>query len=430
MRAIGSKPLLFISAAWLLSGSAAFAAAPVADPVSPPAGQNSFLDALMNGTPMLDARYRYEDVRQENLAHPEGFANTLRTRAGYETGAFDNFKARLQVENLMPIGQEDHYNNGVNGLTKFPTIADPRQVIDLYEANLSYSGLPQSTVTVGRQALVLDNERWIGKVDWRQLGQTMDGASFQNHSVENLDLSYSYVFHVNRVFGPGAGSGANNSYDTSVNLMNAAYTGIPGVKLIGYSYLLDLLNAHALSSATTGMRVEGQHAVLENTKALFNGEYARQVSYDDNPVAFGYNYYLVEPGVSVGPVTAKVSYEVMGGDGNHALQAPLDTGHLFNGWAEKFLTTPAGGLDNVHIAVDYKSPDYNEWLNSTTAKFVWYDFHADNSSIHYGNEYDFWLAQTFFKHYTLGLEFADFRADQLATATNTHKIVAQLQVKY
>jgi hypothetical protein len=397
MRRTESKTLLLTSIACFLTIPAAYAAdtaapadyvASATAPVAPPS-QNSLVDALMNGTPMLDMRYRYENVSQNGLTHTDGFANTVRTRLGYETGAFDDFKAKVQVE--------------------------------------TYAGLPQSTVTVGREALNLNNERWIGTADWRQLGQTMDAVTVQNHSIQDVDLFYTYGFHENRVFGPDA-SGASNSYDMSTHLFNADYTGIPGVKLVGYSYLLDLLNAHTLSSATTGMRVEAKRLVLENVNALFNGEYARQVSYADNPVAFGYNYYTVEPGVNIGPLTGKIAYESMGGDGNHALQAPLDTGHIFNGWAEKFLTTPAGGLDNVHASLEYKSPDYNQWLNSTVLKAVWYNFTADNNSMHYGDEYDFWVGQTFYKHYTIGLEYAQYNADKLFT--DTRKLVAQLQIKY
>jgi hypothetical protein len=295
---------------------------------------------------------------------------------------------------------------------------------------MTWSGLPQSVLIFGQEALSLDNERWIGAADWRQLGQTMDGLTAKNHSIPGLDLSYSYIFHANRVFGPRAGSAANISYDGHSHLINASYTGIPDVKLIGYSYMLDFSNAAMLSSATTGGRIEIKHECMKDVNGLLNAEYARQVSYENDPVSFGYNYYLVEPGINVGSVTGKIAYEAMGGDGNHALQTPLDTGHAFNGWAEKFLTTPVTGLDNVHVSAEYKSPEHNKWLNSTVGKFVWYNFSADSRSLHYGNEYDFWLAQTFYKHYTLGFEYADFHADQSPAVTDTRKIAVQLQVRY
>lgn len=427
MRNIHPKFWFFLSCVSVVSsivGVPAYAA----DEAVPPTWQDSFVKALTDGTPMLDARYRFENVEQNGLSH-DAYANTLRTRLGYETGDFKNFKARVQVENVMPFGSE-FYNDGTNGQTQFPTIADPRATVQLYEANMTWSGVPQSTLTLGRQALSLDNERWVGTADWRQLGQTMDALTAQNHSIQNVDLQYTYGFHENRVFGPRAGSAANISYDMHTHLLHGAYTGITGVKLVGYGYLLDLSNAPTLSSQTYGARAEVKRPVYENVNAVFNGEYARQMDYQNNPVSFGFNYYLAEPGVNVGPFTGKVGYEVMGGDGNHALQAPLDTGHAFNGWAEKFLTTPATGLTNVHIATEYKSADHSDWLNATVAKFTWYDFHADSNSTHYGNEYDFWLGQTFFKHYTLGLQYADFRGDQAANVTDTRKIVVQLQAKY
>jgi hypothetical protein len=425
--AVASLFTLFMGHAVHAADSSQDKNAPAHQPAAPPSWEDALTKALLNGTPMLDMRYRYENVEQNGLTHQTGFANTIRTRLGYQTGTFEDFSARVQVENLMPLSAE-HYNDGTNGLATYPTIADPRETIGLYEANMTWQGVPQSALTAGRQALSLDNERWIGTADWRQLGQTMDALTAQNHSIDNLNLSYSYVFHVDRVFGPRAGSAANISYDSRVHLFNANYTVIPGVKFIGYGYLLNLTNAPTLSSQSYGGRIEAKHAVYDNINALFNGEYARQLNYGNNPVAFGYNYYLLEPGVNVGPITAKVSYEAMGGDGNNALQTPLDTGHAFNGWAEKFLTTPAGGLDNVHISAEYKSPDHNAWLNSTVVKAIWYDFTADNASTHYGNEEDFWVGQTFFKHYTLAAEYAQYHADRLFT--DTRKFVVQLQIKY
>lgn len=275
----------------------------------------------------------------------------------------------------------------------------------------------------------LDNQRWIGAVDWRQLGQTFDALSAQNKSIKDLDLSYAYIFHVNRIYGPRAGSATTNSYDTSAHAIHAAYTGIPGVKLIGYSYLLDLHNAATLSSQTYGTRLEVKHKVVDGVNALLNGEYARQMGFANNPVHFGYNYYLAEPGLEVWRLTGKVGYESMGGDGNHALQTPLDTGHAFNGWAEKFLTTPNGGLDNVHVALEYTSPSYNDWLDATSLKATWYNFSSDANSQNYGHEYDLWAGQTFYKHYTVGLEYAQFLTDNAAYA-DTRKIVEQLQVKF
>ena len=56
--------------------------------------------------------------------------------------------------------------------------------------------------------------------------------------------------------------------------------------------------------------------------------------------------YLVEAAANHGSFGLKAGYEVLGGADvpNHAFQTPLATLHAFQGWADKFLTTPAAGV--------------------------------------------------------------------------------------
>ena len=56
----------------------------------------SIEDALKNGRPYLDMRYRYEFVDQKNLDNAN--ASTLRTKLGYETGEFKGVNALVEVD--------------------------------------------------------------------------------------------------------------------------------------------------------------------------------------------------------------------------------------------------------------------------------------------------------------------------------------------
>lgn len=414
--------LWFVVPALLVTAASAIAADQPA-PVQPPSTFDELKDAVLNGKPLLDIRYRFEDVSQGGFAH-DAQANTVRTRAGYETGVFDNFKVRFQVQNVMPVGSET-YNDGVNNLSAYPSIADPRETAELYEGYLSWSGLPQSTLTFGRQAMAVDNSRWIGIADWRQLGQTVDALTAKNDSIPGLDLSYSYIFNVNRTNGPKTSTGVYNMHSHAIH---AAYSLLPDVKLIGYSYLFDISNAPTLSTQNYGGRVEIKHALDDTFKAIFNAEYARQLDYANNPASYGVNYYLIEPGIGIGPVTAKFGYEVLSGNGTQALQTPIASLHDFNGWADKFTTTPANGLRNDYVYADYVSKPYNEWLGPTTIKGYWYNYTADAVSMHYGNEYDLLIWQNFLTHYNIGFGFFDYKADQFLT--DTRKISVMFQVKF
>jgi len=71
----------------------------------------------------------------------------------------------------------------------------------LNRLQVAYSGLPDTVVTVGRQRINLDNQRFVGAVAFRQNEQTFDALRVANTSVKGLSLSYAFVNQVNRFFG-------------------------------------------------------------------------------------------------------------------------------------------------------------------------------------------------------------------------------------
>jgi len=81
------------------------------------------------------------------------------------------------------------------------------------------------------------------------------------------------------------------------------------------------------------------------TKLNWLASYASQGDYAANPNDYAADCYLLEGGATFGKFGLKAGYEVLGGDDqpNHAFQTPLATLHAFQGWADKFLTTPRGG---------------------------------------------------------------------------------------
>ena len=318
--------------------------------------QRMLVSALTNGTIYGEERYRFETVNQGGFAN-DANANTLRSILGYKTGVFQNFQADVAVINVSQFG--DHaYNDGSDGKTTYPVVKDPGAT-ELLHGSLAYTGLPDTTIVGGRQAVSLDNERWVGAANWRQFAQTFDGFTADNKSLKDFDFFYGYLFHEN---GSGGPTVSNGIYDMSTNLFHVAYSGLTNVKLIGYSYLADIDNnlpglagsTHGLSAATTGARVEAAIPVGGGWKVTGNGEYARQVSYGDNPNSFGLNYYLIEPGAAYKSLSGKVGYEVLGSDGTNAVQSPMMTGHSMNGWADQFLFTPVNGLVDSYADISYR----------------------------------------------------------------------------
>lgn len=388
-----------------------------------PPVESDFTKALTEGKPIFDARYRYEYVDQDGLAN-EANAHTLRTRLGYETGKFKDFSALLEFENITDIGGEN-YNDTINGKTTYPTVADPEDT-SLNRLQITYTGIPDTALVLGRQNIVLDNQRFVGGIAWRQNDQTFDAISIKNNSIQDTTLYYAHANQVNRVFGKDSPVGTWDHSD--VHLINGSYAGLSFGKITGYSYLLDIPDSVALSSATYGARFEGKHPVAEGVTGLLNLEYAHQNDYADNPNSISFHYYSIEPGVTFGQWTLKGQYESIEGDGTNAMQFALGTNHAFDGWVDKFLTTPANGLVDANIGVNYIAKSGNTWLNGTKAMLVYHEFSAERGSADYGTEWDASVEQTFQQYYTAGIKVGAYNADDLYT--DTVKIMPYVQVKF
>lgn len=408
-------------------------AAPAATaPVAAPSANDPFAGlspdslgyALVKGTPWIDLRYRYESVDQTGFAQ-NAYASTVRTKVGYKTGLWNGFQAAIEGENIKALGA-DHYNSTTNGKTQFPIVSDPQDTL-LNQLYLSYQGIAKTNITVGRQLINLDNQRFIGASDWRQNDQTFDAASISSQFIDKTSIYYAYVRKVNRITGPSA---TNGSYESDSHIVNASYEFAPFLKLTAYDYALDFNDAASSSSNTYGARATGKYAVNGDLSLIYAGEFAHQTDYGSNTANYDANYYLIEPGITWNGLTGKVGYEVLEGDGtaSHAFQTPLATLHAFNGWADKFLTTPANGLEDRYASLSYKVPVGPQCLKGTELTVAYHDFQANHTNTEYGTEWDANIQQTFYGHYTVGLKFADYNANHLFT--DTTKVIATVKIKY
>jgi hypothetical protein len=406
-----SKPtLMALAVSAALFSHAAFAA-------------EDFSNLFTQGKAIFDARYRYEHVDQDNaLKHAN--AQTLRTRAGFQSGKWYGLSALIEADNVSRIG-DAAYNSTRNGQSEYSVVADP-DGSEVNQALLRYDHTYGSAV-VGRQRINLDNQRFVGGVAWRQNEQTYDGALGQLKPLEGLTLSYAYIDNINSIFGPD-----NGRFDTPGNpanieghshLLNAQYKLIPELTATAYQYLLGLDNlaGASQSSKTTGLRLNG--AVAGVSYAL---EYAQQKDYADNPLQLDSDYYLAELGYTLKGVTLKGGYEVLGGDkgpGNRAFQTPLATKHAFQGWADIFLATPADGVKDAYVGATL--PLFGGSLQA------WYhDFRAEQGSSQYGEEIDVAYGHPIpgVKGLVGLLKYASYDADEFAV--DTDKLWLQLQYSY
>ncbi len=380
-------------------------------------------DAFKNGRAYIDARYRFETVDIDGFAD-EANASTLRTRMGFETAAWNNFKILVEGENTSEIGGDD-YNSTTNGNVGFPVVADPTGT-ELNQAWLSFTGIKDTTIKYGRQRIVLDNVRYIGDVGWRQNNQTFDSVSVVNTSIADTTFIYAYVYNVNRIVGDDHPLGDLN---TQTHVFNASYSGLPIGKLTAYTYLLDVDNLAAVSSSTYGASLVGKQAINDDVNFIYRAEYARQSDYGNNPTSYDVDYWHLQPGISFKNLTVKAGWEVLGSDNSiAAFSTPLATLHAQNGWADQFLSTPAAGLEDIYGLVSYKIDNLYKCLDGTKLTLVYHDFSADDGGADYGTEWNFNITKTFHENYTVGVKYANYNADSFSS--DTEKLIFTLGVKF
>jgi len=367
-------------------------------------------EAFTGGKTNLDVRVRGENVEQDNTLD-DAYALTVRTRLGYTTGKFKGFSAFAEMESISAL-YEQKYNNTLNGKSSYSVVADPTGA-EMNQANLSYTGIGDTVAKWGRQRIILDNARFVGNVGWRQNEQTLDSFALINSSLPDTKATYAYVYNVNGITGG----------DTKVeaHVVNVSYSGLGFGKLTGYGYLLDFVDAPVASQQTLGGRFSGSASLSGSMKLLYSAEYAKQSEYQDGASTIDANYMLGEFGASVSGLTAKLGYEVLGGDGAYGFSTPLATKHAFNGWSDQFLATPADGLKDLYISLGGK-------VMGAKLVAVYHDYKSDAESIDYGTELNFLVAKKLGKNYSAVVKYARYSADSYKVDTN--KLWVQAQMKF
>jgi hypothetical protein len=372
--------------------------------------------------PYADVRYRLEFVDQDDIARG-AVASTLRARAGVKTVEWQGFSAVLEGETIAHVGGA-RFNDTLNGRTQYPLVADPEDTA-INQAYVRWRQGDLLDVVVGRQAINLDNQRWVGSVGWRQNDQTLDAAGVTLKPARGLSFAYNHVWRVNRIYGTDSPQGAFRG--NRIHLVRLSQEVAGYGTLAAYDYLLDIPDAPALSSKTLGLRFSGSHALNGAWKLLYAVEYARQSDHGRNPRDFGLDYLLLEPGLAHGAWTLRLGHEELGSNGVVALQTPLATLHAFNGWADKFLTTPVNGLRDVYVDLGYKlgGPGL---LKDTSLRLAYHDYRAARGSMHYGRETDLMITHPVGRHLVVLAKYADYRADRYAS--DTQKIWFALEGKF
>ena len=361
------------------------------------------------GTFRVDLRYRFESVRNDAPQFlRDAQASTLRTSFGYSSPSLAGLQARVTFENVADVGfSDDHFNAGAgslsNGIDGRPVIADP-EITDVLEAAVDYFREGIVRATIGRSALNLGEERFVGAVAWRQHWQTFDmaGVTFE---IPRGSVSAHYLDRVNRLFGDSIGM-------DSVLLTASLDVGPVGI-VTPYGYRLDYEDPafSALSTQTAGVRIVGSRET-DAVKFGWHGEWATQEDVGGNRNDVDATYSRVQVSVDSKRFGGTIMREALGGsveDG--AFATPLATLHKWNGFADLFLTTPTNGLVDTLVKFSYKQ-------GALKAFVTFHQFESDSAGLDYGNEVDAQMSWTSAWKQSFAIKYAAYDADDFGADRN------------
>ena len=325
-------------------------------------------------------RPRYEFVDTANTVDNAN-AYTARATLAIQADLFQIDGLSTYLEGTGVFGTGDYYSlSGLRNGNNFNVVADPTQA-RFTQAYIDYK-FSDTLIRAGRQDVDLDNLRFIGTVDWRQMPQTYDAVAVINNSIDGLSLLAAYIWQVNTIFDADTIKPVGDKFNTNSAILHAAYTFMPELTVTGYGYLLEDIHD------TWGIAATGKIGVSENANVSYRAEYAIQndPSFTDlNPNATAdADYYNIEATLNMSGFLAGAKYEVLsaGKNANGPFTTPLATLHAHNGWADLFLGTPIDGLVDANGMIGYKAAGFG------VAKLIYHDFSSDVNGIDYGTEID------------------------------------------
>ena len=344
------------------------------------------LKALIEGgKPVLDVRYRMEQVEQSGRPK-DAAAQTVRVRAGYETGRVMGIGGAFDVEWIEHLGGQ-RFNDSINGKTNYPVVADPDDLAVNQLFLVADGVIPKSSFKLGRQRVIWDNARFIGNVGFRQNEQTYDAARL---STKALPASQRY-------------------------------SGLKPVTVTPFALFLDYDRAAqaANSSASYGVLVNAKQKLNDDVTAFFAGAYAYQEDHGNNAADYNLSYYNVEPGLGYGSWRLSAGVEQLDGNGAQSFRTPLATLHKFNGVTDQFLTTPTGGIRDLYGKAKTALPTIGG-VGGIKLFGAYHEFSDDDGSTDYGREWNLGVAKSFTSDMgtvtdmgkvTFALQYADYDAD-------------------
>lgn len=385
--------------------AASIAAAGLASAINVQAA--SFTEAMKDSKTTVSFRLRSETVDQDldssATKDDSATANTLKTRLTYASGSFNGFSVVAEVDNVSALTETDYADLSADSSmsrTEGQVIAD-HEYTDVNQAYAQYQGF-DTTVKVGNQRILLDNQRHVGGVGFRQDEATFDAISVTNKSIPNTTIFAAAINNRHTI------TGGETLED--IELVNVNYKMGKTLSATAYAYLIANLGGNDTDLETYGARFTGAVG-----PAIYEAEYATQ-SQESGGAEAETTYYNVALGAKFAGVTAKLGQESLGSDdGDSAFATPLGTNHKFLGWTDVYLTgAGADGIVDTYASAVTK-------VAGVKLVGQYHSYESDNDSTDLGSEFGFIVAKKF-GTYGVNLKASQFEASDESGNVDTTKV--------
>jgi hypothetical protein len=393
-------------------------AEPAPEPPPPAAPPPTISDQIAAGKLLLEVRSRFEDVDQTRTAplKEAGQAFTVRTRLGWESADWNGLKALVEFEDVRHVGAERFAVNvpgattaPLNGASKskYPIINDP-DVTELNRAQLTWVANPALTLTAGRQRILLDDQRFVGNVGWRQDEQTFDGVR-ADMALGRFKATYAYVTRINRILGE------EKDWHSDSQIFNATWSPAEALRLQGFVHALDFDNSPVNASLTKGIKASGKTWVGLYQLA-YDATWANQSDYRHRTAAFDLDYLEASVAGTFDIYTLKLGYEQLDGDGKRGFTTPLATTHGFQGWADAWVS-PGGnksfidGIKDTNLTLNVKPRFKRTYFFNTDLVARYHDFNDQKTGADLAHEWDLQATAAITTKLSVQLKYADFQRE-------------------
>lgn len=322
-----------------------------------------------------ELRVRSElDNRDFKNLTPPNYYTLFRARLGAEFNPIENLKFYFQIQDARLFGEEKNNRN------EFSTIANTKN-LDIHQAFIQIDKflLDEISLIIGRQRLAFGNERFVGAVQWNNIGRIFDGGLIKIHLPKNkINLFIMNTGETNIVpisFTPDEFKFVRDA--------GQLFSGINWENIYFEKHLFEIFTYHQLNK---NVSEPGYNDLSRFTSGLYGkGKISDKISYETD-LAYQYGWrrgkdisaYLfalnLAYNINLKPLSSiSVSYENLSGNKEYetiykVFDLPYPTAHKFFGYMDYFMLIPLNtyqrGLQDIYARFNF---NITEKLNSHIA---------------------------------------------------------------